>query len=226
MDTSRPRRAATAGALTAAALFAATACNSTTGYTAPAFQAPQVPPGAVTPTAGGGLSTTKNATLGTVVTDGAGLTLYRYGKDKNIPPTSNCINACATTWPPADAVSDTQVKGVDQNLVGSAQRPDGTKQLTIGGWPMYHYSGDKTAGEANGQKKGGVWYASAPDGSKAGASPTGAGTTPSGAGGAGATGTTGSAGTVGTADGGGTTTENSAADPTTTTNSYNSDYRF
>jgi predicted lipoprotein with Yx(FWY)xxD motif len=223
MNTSRFRRVSAAGAFTAAALLAVTACDSTAGYTAPAIQPQQVPPGAVTPTAGGGLSTTENSTLGTIVTDSAGLTLYRYDKDKNIPPTSNCTNACATTWPPVSAVSDTQVKGVDQNLVGFLQRPDGTRQLTIGGWPMYRYSGDKATGDVNGQKKGGVWYVSAPDGTKAGESQTGADTT---GGTSGAAEGADTVGTTRTTSGSGTTTGINTADTTTTTNSDNRDYRY
>jgi predicted lipoprotein with Yx(FWY)xxD motif len=208
MSTSRLPRAALAGVFAAAALFAATACNSTTGYSASTIPAQQVPPGAVTPSPGGGLGTTENSTLGTVVTDASGLTLYRYDKDKNIPPTSNCANDCASTWPPVSAVSDTQVKGIDQNLIGSVKRSDGTKQLTIGGWPLYRYSGDKAAGDVNGQKKGGVWYVSAPDGTKAGESSTGTGT----------------AGKAGARSGSGTTPQNNAVDTNTTANSDNSSY--
>jgi hypothetical protein len=35
---------------------------------------------------------------------------------------------------------------------------------------MYRYSGDKAAGDVNGEKMGNVWYAAAPDGTKAGQS--------------------------------------------------------
>jgi predicted lipoprotein with Yx(FWY)xxD motif len=168
MDTSRIRRATVAGAFAAAALLTAAACNSTTGYSA--TTTPGTGASAVAPSTSGGLATAQNTTLGTIVTDASGMTLYRFDNDKNIPPTSNCANDCATTWPPVPAVSDTQVKGVDQNLVGSVQRADRTTQLTIGGWPMYRYSGDKAAGDVNGEKMGNVWYAAAPDGTKAGQS--------------------------------------------------------
>jgi len=35
--------------------------------------------------------------------------------------------------------------------------------LKAGKWPLYYFSGDAAAGEANGQRSGGVWFAVAPD---------------------------------------------------------------
>lgn len=46
-------------------------------------------------------------------------------------------------------------------------RTDGTKQLTVGGWPAYRYAKDVNAGDVNGQGVGAKWYALAPDGKKA-----------------------------------------------------------
>ena len=41
--------------------------------------------------------------LGEVVTDSAGMTLYRFDKDTAEPPKSNCDGDCATAWPPVPA---------------------------------------------------------------------------------------------------------------------------
>ncbi|WP_433331871.1 SCO0930 family lipoprotein [Spirillospora sp. CA-294931] len=107
--------------------------------------------------------------LGKVVTDGEGRTLYRFDKDTARPPASTCMGACATAWPPVWANNeDPQVKGVDQNLVGKVKRPDGKWQVTLGGWPMYRYAKDQSPGDVKGQGVQGTWYASAPDGKKAG----------------------------------------------------------
>jgi predicted lipoprotein with Yx(FWY)xxD motif len=105
--------------------------------------------------------------LGSVVVNGEGKTLYRFDKDTPKPPKSNCVDNCATLWPPA-TISDTATyEGVDKALVGTIDRPDGVKQLTIGGWPMYEYSKDAKAGDIAGEAVGGTWWASAPNGARA-----------------------------------------------------------
>ena len=110
--------------------------------------------------------------LGTVVVDGTGFTLYRFDKDKPKPSKSNCNGACATQWPPVVVASaaeakEVQLDGVDAGAVGTVKRADGKLQLTIGGWPVYRYSGDKAAGDTTGQGVGKVWFAVTPAGKKA-----------------------------------------------------------
>ena len=46
-------------------------------------------------------------------------------------------------------------------------RDDGTTQATYCGHPLYRYSGDSAAGDTNGEAVGGVWYATAADGTAA-----------------------------------------------------------
>ncbi|MHC3467492.1 SCO0930 family lipoprotein [Streptomyces sp. 7R007] len=115
----------------------------------------------------GKLAVTDNAELGKVLTDGNGLTLYRFDEDTAEPPKSNCEGDCAKTWPPVPADDATAGAGIDKSLLGEVTRPDGTKQLTIGGWPAYRYAKDTKAGDIAGQGVGGKWYALAPDGKKA-----------------------------------------------------------
>jgi hypothetical protein len=43
--------------------------------------------------------------------------------------------------------------------VGWILREDGSRQLTLGGWPLYRYTGDKKPGQWRGQGEGGQWYA-------------------------------------------------------------------
>ena len=106
--------------------------------------------------------------LGQVVTDQNGLTLYRFDKDKAKPSASSCKDACAETWPPALGDSaNLQLQGVDAALVGAVTRADGTKQLTLNGWPLYTYAKDTAAGEAKGQGVGKTWFAVTPQGKKA-----------------------------------------------------------
>jgi predicted lipoprotein with Yx(FWY)xxD motif len=104
--------------------------------------------------------------VGAVVTDADGKTLYRFDKDLSQPPTSNCDGACTTSWQPMLAgVATPMLKGVQDTQVGTATRKDGSKQITLNGWPLYTFSGDKP-GQLNGQGANGTWFAVAPDGSK------------------------------------------------------------
>jgi predicted lipoprotein with Yx(FWY)xxD motif len=108
------------------------------------------------------------ASVGQVLTDQNGMTLYRFDKDTAKPPKSNCDGDCAKAWPPMLATGDVQVQGVDKNLVGTVTRSDGTEQITVGGWALYRYAKDTKAGDATGQGVGGAWYASNAKGGKAG----------------------------------------------------------
>ncbi|MGA4838344.1 SCO0930 family lipoprotein [Streptomyces sp. G45] len=115
----------------------------------------------------GQLAVRESEKLGEVVTDSAGFTLYRFDKDTAQPPKSNCADACAAAWPVVPAEGAKAAPGVDASLLGEVTRPDGTKQLTIDGWPMYRFAKDTKAGDAKGQGVGGTWFAAAPDGKKA-----------------------------------------------------------
>ncbi|MEU5878943.1 hypothetical protein [Spirillospora sp. NPDC047279] len=104
--------------------------------------------------------------LGRMLMDGGGRTLYRYDKDLARPSRSNCIGACAQTWPPARWFPDLKTTGVDRAAIGRLLRPDGTWQLTVGGWPLYRYAKDQGPGDALGQGMGGAWFVSKPNGAK------------------------------------------------------------
>ncbi|WP_445525470.1 SCO0930 family lipoprotein [Streptomyces cyslabdanicus] len=115
----------------------------------------------------GELAVAADARLGKVVTDSAGMTLYRFDDDTAKPPNSHCEADCATAWPPVPADDATAGAGIDKALLGQVTRADGTKQLTIGGWPAYRYAKDTKAGQTSGQGVNGKWFALAPDGKKA-----------------------------------------------------------
>ncbi|MGV9991757.1 SCO0930 family lipoprotein [Streptomyces sp. NPDC003374] len=115
----------------------------------------------------GQLAVSTNAELGKLLTDSAGMTLYRFDQDTAEPPKSNCDGDCAKAWPPVPADDATAGAGIDKALLGEVTRADGTKQLTIAGWPAYRYAKDTKAGDVTGQGVGGKWYAMAPNGKKA-----------------------------------------------------------
>ncbi|MFE4513006.1 hypothetical protein ACFRMQ_02255 [Kitasatospora sp. NPDC056783] len=159
--TTRTRRTVllTASGLAAAALIAG--CGSSGGSSGHSA-APSAP-------ASFTLRTERDPRLGTVVTDSAGFTLYRFDQDGHNPPESYCNGGCAVVWPPEHASGDVTVKGIDGKLVGTVTRSDGTKQVTLNGWPAYRYSPDTKPGDTRGQGVGGTWFALTPSGGKAGA---------------------------------------------------------
>ncbi|MFJ4780037.1 SCO0930 family lipoprotein [Streptomyces sp. NPDC088762] len=107
--------------------------------------------------------------LGGAVTDGAGFTLYRFDKDTAKPPKSNCEGDCAAAWPVVAADDATAGAGIDAGLLGSVARADGTRQLTLAGWPVYRYAKDVKAGDALGEGVGGTWHVLGADGKPAAA---------------------------------------------------------
>lgn len=108
----------------------------------------------------------KVARMGEVVTDENGFVLYRFDKDSADPPTSNCVDECERIWPPVYTDGTPSLKGVRDAVVGTVTRQDGTKQVTLDGWPVYRYIGDKKPGQWKGQGVGGTWFVVTPEGKK------------------------------------------------------------
>ena len=104
--------------------------------------------------------------MGEVVTDENGWILYRFDDDSANPPTTNCVDECEKIWPPVYTDGNLELDGVGEDDVSTVDRPDGTKQVALGGWPLYHYIGDKKPGDWKGQGVGGKWFVSQPDGTK------------------------------------------------------------
>jgi predicted lipoprotein with Yx(FWY)xxD motif len=108
--------------------------------------------------------------LGIVVTDGTGQILYRSDRDSNQPPTTTCVDAaCTASWAPVlvGAQGVTGLGVLDKDI-GAVVRPDGSKQVTVAGWPIYTHVGESTGLQsAGGNGAEGVWWAINPQGEKA-----------------------------------------------------------
>ena len=104
--------------------------------------------------------------LGKVVVDSGGRTVYVFDKDTPGSGTSACTAACLTKWPPVPAPSGKLTADGVTGKIDTITRDDGTKQVTLGGMPLYLYSGDSQAGDVTGQAVGGIWWAVSPDGAK------------------------------------------------------------
>jgi predicted lipoprotein with Yx(FWY)xxD motif len=140
---------------TKAAIIEAAADQAPASETSgPAVEATQAPAAV--------LVTVADNALGQLLTDADGQTLYGFTKDAD--GTSTCVEGCATAWPPVIVDDSLDLSTLPASAAFSViDRPDGSKQLKAGKWPLYRFSGDEAAGETNGQGSGGNWFVVGPD---------------------------------------------------------------
>jgi predicted lipoprotein with Yx(FWY)xxD motif len=136
----------------------------------------------VPPTTGNAVNP-HSTSLGTILVDGRGRTVYVFANDKS--DVSTCNGACAADWPPLPAPSPlpTSLPGISGRL-GTTTRSDGSHQLTVAGHPVYTFAGDTSPGQTKGQGitlNGGLWTVVSPSGSPD-TKPAGAATPASGGG--------------------------------------------
>jgi predicted lipoprotein with Yx(FWY)xxD motif len=149
-----PRRPLVALAVLAAAAVLAAGCGSNNNSGSGSGGGGIYGGGGTTSTSGGASSVaTVSATstsLGTILVDGSGRTLYLFEKDQ--PDRSACAGACVAAWP-VDQSSGTPKagSGVKASMLGTIKRGDSTTQVTYNQHPLYYYGGDSGAGQQNGQ---------------------------------------------------------------------------
>ena len=92
--------------------------------------------------------------------------LYWFAKDKTTPGQSACNDDCAKKWPPVTIKEGGNVylAGVKEKDISAIRRKDGDVQVTVGGNPIYRFSGDSKPGDLNGQGVGGTWFAAGANG--------------------------------------------------------------
>ncbi len=164
-----------------------TACGTSSPPSSPPASSAPAASSSTTPASGPSASTvtisTRSTSIGTVLVNAQGHTLYWFAIDT--PTKSNCNGSCATYWPPvigkAVAASGTSLpKGF-----GTITRSDGSVQATYDGHPLYTYAADTSAGMTSGNGlnvSGGLWWAMTPSGAKPSATPSPSTSTSSGGG--------------------------------------------
>ena len=156
----RNRIAMAMGAAGVGLVVAACSSSSSTTSSSPATSSPAAAPAATqasSQAATGQASGAATVSLASIsgmpakaLVGSNGRTLYLFQADKN--GASACTGACAAAWPPDTVTGTPQAgSGVSQALLGTITRPDGTRQVTYNGHPLYYFTADTAAGTAHGQ---------------------------------------------------------------------------
>jgi predicted lipoprotein with Yx(FWY)xxD motif len=126
------------------------------------------PPATHAAQASGAVVSTAKTSLGRILVDSRGRTLYLFAKDRN--GKSACAGKCATFWPPLITRGKPSAQGgAKASLVGTTKRADGRLQVTYNHHPVYTFLKDKKQGQTNGEEVnafGAAWYAMSPAGTK------------------------------------------------------------
>jgi predicted lipoprotein with Yx(FWY)xxD motif len=154
--------------LAAAGVFMAVVVSAC-GDTTPSATAPSPSP-ATSPsspaTAAATIMVATDATLGAILVDGSGKTVYLFVADKGTA--STCYTSCATVWPPVLTTgAPVAGTGATSSLLGTTTRTDGKVEVTYAGHPLYYFIQDKKPGDTTGQGVngfGGLWWVLSPAG--------------------------------------------------------------
>lgn len=105
---------------------------------------------------------TENATLGTMLVDGNGMSLYFFTLDVD-GETSVCTGNCAAVWPVFYVEDVKPGSGLSASDFSTITRTDGQKQTLYKGWPLYYFAADAAAGDTDGEGVDNVWYVAKPN---------------------------------------------------------------
>jgi predicted lipoprotein with Yx(FWY)xxD motif len=135
---------------TVALSIAISACGSGAVERGSGATAPNPPEPVFSSRASPLVSSAVNQQLGAkVLVDSEGLTLYHLSGEET--RRLICTSAaCLQVWHPLAAAPSGQPLGGVPSL-GTVRRPDGTKQVTYKGMPLYTFASDSTPGQTRGQ---------------------------------------------------------------------------
>ncbi|QNG20998.1 hypothetical protein G4H71_08620 [Rhodococcus triatomae] len=99
-------------------------------------------------------------TLGEVVVDAGGLTVYVYDADEVGSATSTCTGPCLESWEPVtSSTTEPLVEGLEDTVVVETIPSGDAHQIVVNGRPVYRSTGDREPGDAFGQAVGDTWWA-------------------------------------------------------------------
>jgi predicted lipoprotein with Yx(FWY)xxD motif len=115
---------------------------------------------------GGATVMIAKTSLGRILVDSKGRTLYDFPPDKG--GMSSCYGACAALWPPLTTATTPHAgAGIRAALLGTTKRSDGKLQVTYNGHPLYFFVTDTRPGQTAGQgvnQFGAPWWVLSPAG--------------------------------------------------------------
>jgi predicted lipoprotein with Yx(FWY)xxD motif len=105
----------------------------------------------------------RNTSLGKILVDSSGFTLYEFTKDSRNTNTCVSVKGCAKVWPALTTTGSPKAgPGVKASLLSTIKLSGGVKQVTYAGHALYTYAESTEAGETSyvGVKHfGGAWDA-------------------------------------------------------------------
>jgi predicted lipoprotein with Yx(FWY)xxD motif len=101
------------------------------------------------------------AQLGNYLVDSKGMALYYFDKDPK--SATVCFGECLKAWPAFYTEKPVVPSGLKADDFGEIIRPDGGKQTTYKGYPLYYWFKDTKRGDTTGQNVGKVWFVVNPD---------------------------------------------------------------
>jgi len=139
-----------ASAPLAIALIVAAGCASGSAYSTGSYGSAPSASASTSPVGAAARVSVSSSSLGGILVDSKGRTLYLFEKDKN--RRSACYGLCTTYWPPLLTHGKPLARaGAKQSLLGMTRRRNGSQQVTYAGHPLYRFSGDSGPGQTNGE---------------------------------------------------------------------------
>jgi predicted lipoprotein with Yx(FWY)xxD motif len=106
--------------------------------------------GAATGAGSGAVVKVGPSSLGRVLVDAHGKTLYMWAHDMSSK--STCYGDCAQYWPPfVTSSKPVALAGANAGLLGTSKRTDGRTQVTYAGHPLYSFVQDAKPGDVKGE---------------------------------------------------------------------------
>ena len=117
------------------------------------------------------INISSNSTLGNILTDKEGRTLYFFSNDVN--GQNSCTGGCESLWPVFN-IDNFSASSISADLsfsdFATVTNAGGKTQLTYKGWPLYYYAplvnginAIEAPGQTNGEAFNGVWFVAKPD---------------------------------------------------------------
>ncbi len=99
-----------------------------------------------------------DSSLGKILVDPAGMTLYIFDKDTKGGTVSACTGKCIAAWPPLVAPAGATAMGDWTTVDVTDKDGKAEKMWAYKGMPLYYWVKDKNPGDVTGDGVGSVWH--------------------------------------------------------------------